>query len=298
MTLFSIPAIYNFKVSRLLFIVLTGLLIVSKSQAAPSAELWPFFEAHDAHSKTVIDHSAWDKILSRYVVVQRGKPNAFLYSKVSNRDKASLDRYISSLENLPIRSFHRNQQLAYWINLYNAVTVDEILAKYPVKSIKDLTSGFFKPGPWAKKLLIIEGQEVSLDDIEHRILRPIWKDPRIHYAVNCASIGCPDLARRAYTAENANQLMDKNAAAFINHPRGVKVSGNRLYVSSIYDWFSSDFGNNDQQIIDHMKQFANASLAKKLSRFRNFSSARYDWSLNDFKRRKVVSSGEFYKGGS
>ena len=281
----------------LLSVLVVGLLCHSVTLAAPSAEIWPHFEAHDVQSTESIDHSAWDKLLSQNVVLQDGKPNAFRYEKFSDAHYSILDDYIEFLENLTISSHNRDEQLAYWINLYNAVTVDQILSSYPLKSIRDLSSGFFKPGPWATKLLTIEGQEVSLDDIEHRILRPIWKDPRLHYAVNCASLGCPDLARRAFTAENASQLMDENAIAFINHPRGVKINGDRLQISSIYDWFSEDFGNNDQEIIDHLRGFANPSLSEKLGKFTTFSTQRYDWSLNDFSRKSVISS-KFFTGGS
>ena len=119
------------------------------------------------------------------------------YGAVSDEDRKSLDAYIAALAGHPgsRRALNRAEQQAYWINLYNALTVQVILDHYPVESIRDIdiSPGLFADGPWGKKLVTIEGEAVSLDDIEHRILRPIWKDPRIHYAVNCASIGCPNL---------------------------------------------------------------------------------------------------------
>ena len=103
----------------------------------------------------------------------------------------------------------RDEQLAYWINLYNALTVKVILDHYPVKSILDIdiSPGWFSIGPWGKKLVAVEGVEISLDDIEHRILRPIWRDPRIHYALNCAAVGCPNLLREAFTGATAEVLL-------------------------------------------------------------------------------------------
>ena len=110
-----------------------------------------------------------------------------------------------------------------------------ILAHYPVASVHDIRlSGLFTIGPWQAKLLTIEGEKVSLDDIEHRILRPIWKDNRPHYALNCASLGCPNLAPVSYTSANLEQLLEQGARAYINHPRGVFCQDGTCAFSSIY----------------------------------------------------------------
>ena len=109
------------------------------------------------------------------------------------------------MSDLTITDYNKKEQLAYWINLYNSLTIKVVLEHYPVKSIKEIKlSGIFKPGPWKKELVIIEGKKLSLDNIEHDILRPIWKDNRVHYAVNCASIGCPNLQNSAFTAKNSD----------------------------------------------------------------------------------------------
>jgi hypothetical protein len=175
------------------------------------------------------------------------------------------------------------EQLVFWINLYNALTVKVILEHYPVESIRniDISPGFFSNGPWGKKFIKIENVKISLNDIEHRILRPIWKDPRIHYAVNCASIGCPNLQKFAFTAENVENLLTKAAKEYINHPRGVKVDDGELTVSSIYIWFSSDFGSSDIEILSHLKQYASPGLRIQLEDFNKISSHDYDWTLNN-----------------
>jgi hypothetical protein len=151
-----------------------------------------------------------------------------------------------------------------------------------VESIKDIdiSPGFFSVGPWDKKLVTVEGKELSLNDIEHRILRPLWQDPRIHYAVNCASLGCPNLRRQAYTATTAEEMLRKGAREYINHPRGAKVKKGDLIVSSIYNWFEEDFGGSEAAVIDHLTQYAAPKLKSRLDGINSIDDYRYDWSLN------------------
>ena len=159
-----------------------------------------------------------------------------------------------------------------------------MLDHYPVDSIRDISisPGFFSVGPWGKKLIRIEGEELSLDDIEHRILRPIWKDPRIHYAVNCASMGCPKLMPRAFTAQNTEELLERGAKDFINSDHGARFESNtRLVASSIYDWFQEDFGGTESGVIAHLREYARAPLIEKLSGVDEVYDFEYDWTLND-----------------
>lgn len=264
---------------QLLSIILMSMFSLS-AHAAPEAELWPYWEASNESSTRSIDHSAWDVFLQNYLVTN-SHPYRLRYKQVSNGDHQALTGYINMLQSQDPRELSRIQQLAYWINLYNAATVALMLDHYPVASITKITSGLFSFGPWDKKLLNITGQEVTLNDIEHRILRPIFKDPRLHYAVNCASVGCPNLASRAYTATNANELMEKGARDYINDARGVAVVGGKLKVSSIYDWFAVDFGKSDAAVIQHLKNYANKELKTQLNRFDNIDDYHYDWSIND-----------------
>src|SRR6185503_17839522 len=132
---------------------------------------------------------------------------------------AALDAYVEKMQGVAIRTFCRPEQRAYWANLYNATTVKVVLDHYPVDSIMkiNISPGLFAKGPWKKKLLKVEGEEVSLDDVEHRILRPIWKDPRTHYSVNCASLGCPNLQPHAFTAATLDAMLDEAARGYVNH---------------------------------------------------------------------------------
>ncbi len=233
---------------------------------APKAKLWDYWARHDNDSDGTIDHSAWASFLSAYVNRGPDGINRVDYGEVTEADRDSLNAYIDSMQSLTISAYSRPEQFAYWVNLYNAVTVDIILDHYPVKSIRDikLSKGLLRKGPWSKKLLHVEGKELSLNDIEHRILRPVWQDPRIHYAVNCASIGCPNLMPEPYTAENTDRLLDLGAGDYVNHSRGVRIENGRLDVSSIYAWFESDFGGSDAGVIDHIKRYAEPALAKSL----------------------------------
>lgn len=255
-------------------------------QAAPKADLWSYWQQHRPDSQQRVDHSPWDRLLKRYVVHSEKGINLVRYSQVSPQDKARLDGYLQRLQQVEARSLRRGEQLAYWINLYNALTVQLVLEHYPVASIKDIdiSPGLFSVGPWDKKLVSLEGKELSLNDIEHRILRPIWEDPRIHYAVNCASMGCPNLQREAFTAENAEGLMEKGAGEYINHPRGAEFIGSELVVSSIYEWFQEDFGGTEAGVIDHLTGYASKELQSKLREARGIDKYRYDWSLNGLRK--------------
>ncbi len=251
--------------------------------AAPKAELWRYWQAHDPASSLRIDHAKWDQFLNRYLKPGDDGINRVAYGRVTAPARAGLGRYISALGGVPVHRLARPQQLALWINLYNALTVKTILDHFPVKSIRDIaiSPGWYATGPWGAKLVTIGGVGLSLDDIEHRILRPIWRDPRIHYAVNCAAVGCPNLAARAFTAENAEAMLDKAARAYVNHPRGVRLDGTRLRVSSLYHWYLDDFGGNDAGVIAHIRRYARAALAKALGRVTAVTDQGYDWSLND-----------------
>jgi hypothetical protein len=270
---------------RFIILIILGLLLFGWNlTAAPKADLWPRWQTHDPASAITVDHAAWDRFLSRYLVPNHPSGiNRVRYDEVTAQDKRGLESYIDELQAVDVSGLNRDEQGAYWINLYNAVTVKVILDHFPVSSITkiDLSSGLFSRGPWEAKLLKIEGEEVSLNDMEHRVLRPIWKDPRIHYAVNCASIGCPNLQDRAYTAANLEVLLEKGAREYINHPRGVSFQRNRLVLSSIYDWFQEDFGGSEEGVLRHLDRYAAPELAGKLKNYSGRIGYEYDWSLNE-----------------
>jgi len=249
---------------------------------APRAELWEYWQAHEPADDRKIDHAAWDDFLQKYTTMGEDGVIRVPYANVSEADRASLQAYLEALAALPISGYSRGEQFAYWVNLYNALTVAVILDHYPVEGIRDIdiSPGMFADGPWGKKLLQIEGEQVSLNDIEHRILRPIWQDPRIHYAVNCASIGCPNLYPEAYRVDNTERLLDNAARAYVNHPRGAMIEDEQLTVSKIYSWFIDDFAV-DGGVLSHMRRYAEPELLDALAGFESPTWYEYDWNLND-----------------
>lgn len=250
---------------------------------APDAEPWAHWTAHSPDDLRSIDHATWDRLLRTHVVAQPDGGTRVAYGSFSVADRAVLDSYVARLAAINISGYSRNVQLAYWINLYNALTVQVVLMHYPVESIRDIdiSPGFFSNGPWGAKLVVVEGEGLSLNDIEHRILRPVWRDPRIHYAVNCASIGCPDLRAEAYSGSRIDQQLTAAARSFINDPRGVRIKDGRVTVSKIYDWFIEDFGGDEDRVIDHLLDYAKPELATELRRIGKLDGVAYDWSLND-----------------
>jgi len=244
------------------------------------------FSAHDPQSATTVDHSAWDAMLKQHVTRDETGLNRVNYAAWKRESRDGLLAYIGRMEKVEVTKLSRSEQYAYWVNLYNAVTVALILKHYPVDSIRDIdiSPGFFSNGPWGAKLVEVGGVELSLDNIEHDILRVNWDEPRVHYAVNCASIGCPNLARDAYTGTQLDSQLDAAARAYIASPRGIHFDGDRVTVSKIYSWYDEDFGNSEAGVIEHISQYANGETAQRVAGLSSIDDYEYDWSLNDVRR--------------
>lgn len=255
---------------------------VAAAQAAPV----DIVSTYNAGSKVVVDHSAWDKLLKTYVKAGADGLNRVDYAAFKAAGQADLKRYIEGLQKIDPSTLDRPEQFSLLANLYNAKTIDIVLDKFPVKSIKDISLGggliaSIKGGPWKAEVLNLAGMPLSLDDIEHGILRPVFKDPRVHYAVNCASAGCPNLQTQALTGAKLDAQLEAAAKAYVNHPRGVSITAEGIVVSSIYHWFKEDFGNSDAGVLAHLRKYASPELAAKLKSGNALASHRYDWSLNN-----------------
>lgn len=238
-----------------------------------------YWQVSNENNYQKIDHELWQSILSKYLhedlilnVI------TFNYENVTNEDKQVLNDYLSQLQSIDPRTYSKNVQLAYWINLYNALTIQVVLAHYPIESIKNIGDGF--TGPWNIELATVTGRTITLNQIEHGILRALWQDNRIHYVINCASIGCPDLPKQAFSDDNIEQQLNNAAIRFINQCKGVKLIDNKLRLSSIYSWFSADFGQSNAHTIEHIKQFAAPELKSNLDGFSGEIEFDYDWQLN------------------
>jgi len=256
------------------------LMLTGTALSAPKADLWPYWASHNDQSTTALDHSIWQQLLDTYVFENSDDINRVAYKQFSSADTKLLETYIRMMASVAPTGLNRAEQLAYWINLYNALTVQVVLAHPKAKSILKMKNGFFSIGPWNDVLLTIEGKEVTLNDIEHRILRPIWQDHRLHFALNCASIGCPNLSKMAYTSGNAQAQLQKSEADYLSHPRGVSLTKNRLKLSSIFDWYQVDFASNEQTL----KQYISSQLpeqAETILTAKNSIDYAYDWDLNE-----------------
>lgn len=264
---------------------LTALFLSFATNHALATQTDTWTRSNEA-SAAQIDHSRWQAILARYLDAHHASGvNLFNYRGVKEEDRKQLQAYLQNLQKIDPRSYRKAEQKAYWINLYNALTVDLILRHYPVKSITKLGSSFFAFGPWDDDIAVVAGHTLTLNDIEHKILRPIWRDPRLHYAVNCASYSCPNLAADAYTSSNLESLLEQGARAYVNHARGLAFEGEDLKLSSIYKWYQEDFGN-EIQLIQHLIHYAEPELKKRLQRFKaqggdlDFD---YNWGLNELR---------------
>jgi hypothetical protein len=241
-----------------------------------------------AQGAAVDPEAVYDALLARYVEVGADGVNRVDYARwrATSADRQALDAYIIALEARRPSTMARDEAYAYWGNLYNALTVKLILDRYPVASIRDIKEGSwfdFKAytGPWRHPRTTVEGRRLSLDNIEHDIMRPTFKDPRVHYVVNCASYGCPNLMPRAWRAATLEADLEAGAKAFVNHSRGMTILPNgTLRVSSIYRWFIADFGGDDAGVIAHLRRYAAPDVARRLAATTRIAADDYDWSLN------------------
>ena len=243
-------------------------------------------------------HKAWDGLVKKHVVlISNGSASQVRYAEFA-KDRTVLTAYLNSLSSVPeaeFKAWPRAQQMAFLINAYNAFTVELILANYPVKSIKDIGSDLFN-NRWKKKFFKLLGQDAYLDQIEHEILRKpgSYNEPRVHYALNCASIGCPMLREEAYVAERLEAQLEQQAVRFLSDRSRNRVGAQgKLEISKIFDWFKEDWTSGYQGIASREKYFA--AYAKLLSDNPDhqklvaegkapLSFLDYDWTLNDARK--------------
>lgn len=221
-------------------------------------------------------HVLWDELLRTHVLNGKVDYNGF------KTDEVKLDEYLKLLNNTEPNTLHEQERLALYINAYNAYTVKLILDKYkdgnPVKSIKDI-GGLFS-SPWSIRFVQIGGETLTLDNVEHDIIRPEFKDPRVHFAINCASKSCPPLLSEAYIGEDIDSQLDKSTESFLNDQKNTYLSSNVLYVSKIFDWFSEDFQDDIQGFV---MQYALGELSSGIDEAGKRLKIKYldyDWSLN------------------
>ncbi len=231
------------------------------------SELHVNFQKYNVNTLEIpmsVDHTLWNTLLSKYVT-KKGHVN---YEGFKT-DEDKLQDYLNVLKtHAPSESWTKNEKLAYWINAYNAFTVKLILDNYPVKSIKDIKN------PWDQEFIVIANKTYSLGDIEHKILRKM-DEPRIHFAINCASYSCPNLLNQAYIAETLEAQLDVAAHRFVNDTSKNTISKDAVEISKIFDWFSSDFKSYGS-IIDFLNNYSTIKINKNAKvKYKD-----YNWNLN------------------
>ena len=228
-------------------------------------------------------HLIWGEVLLKNTNRKDLQVNV-QYEKLQKNDK-QFKSYLNELEELDaseFKNFSSLEQLAFWINAYNAYTIKLVLQNYPIKSIKDISSGFFSHllsrGPWDIKFIKLMGQKLSLNQIEHEIIRKNFNEPRIHFAVNCASISCPSLMQEPFTADKLDAQLDIAASVFLNDKTKNFTKNNILYLSKIFDWYGSDF---KQKHGDFQKYIISNLQLPQIKYQVEFLE--YNWGLNDDK---------------
>jgi hypothetical protein len=229
-----------------------------------------------ASAPTTVDHSVFDKLLKKYVN-EKGMVNY----KGFKKDEREFNGYLEMLsKNPPAASWSKNEQMAYWINAYNAYTIRLILDYYPLKSIKDIGNVIqipFVTTPWAKKFIKIGNETISLDNIEHGTLRKNFSDPRIHFALVCAAVSCPKLRNEAFTGSGLEAQLNDQGVDFLNDPAKNAITPKQASLSKILDWYGGDFKTNNATLNDWINKYAK----NKLNKDTKISFLDYNWSLNE-----------------
>ena len=211
-----------------------------------------------------VDYSTWDKLLKKYV-----DEDGNVDYKNFRKEIGLLNTYLEQQTKNPVSEYEtKESKLVYYINLYNAATVKLILDNYPLGSIKDLK------GPWNRQVVTIRNKQLSLGDIEHNILRKM-DEPRIHFAINCASYSCPKLLNEAFTVEKLEDLLEKSARNFVNDPKRNVIAKEKAMLSQIFKWYKKDF-TNKVSLTDYINQYSTIKITKET----NIEFINYDWSLN------------------
>ena len=257
-------------------LVLTVCVVLSSANAAQKPKLVGFWNDHEASSRLKPDHSAWQTLLDKYVLVdEESGVNRFAYDAVTPDDVLSLRSYLFYLQNLDPRQLNKPAQKAFWLNMYNASVTLIVIAQKPRNSIRSVDSRKV----WEKERFNIALQSLSLDTIEHGVLRPLFADERILFALHKASIGGANISKVAFTAENIEQQLDAARQDFLKHSRSIDFRGNSLVLSRMFKWYEDDFGGDVSSVREYLKKHVEPETALKIERARNVRY-QYDWNLN------------------
>jgi hypothetical protein len=285
---------YLFTNVRYIATIIILILLLSLSNAksfilTEQHRAWSYWDNRDDSSIKVIDHSKWQQVLNMYLFVQQDTTLFNYDAIIADNNQHLVQEYIEKLaQENPIK-LNSYEQLAYWINLYNALIVNTILSKYPVDSILDIKPhlsfsnwgtlfSFFRYGPWNNKLVIINDIELSLNDITHRILFPIWGDRRVQYCLCSGSIGSPDLYPVVFTAIDMPKLLNSVANRFIQQEKTMQWIDGKLVLSRLLK--NSNYFSDKNDLLSHLRKYTNLSNKSKIDKFHGSISYQFDWRLN------------------
>ena len=243
------------------------------------------WEAHDPNSRLPVDHQAWNRFLRIYGRTDDDGRTLVAYGEITQIDREALLDYIARLSATPVDRLNRSEQLAFWLNLHNAALVLVVADGYMVSSLMALGAGTESADPitgppWEVPQVTVLGRPLSLRDIRNTVIRPIWRDPRIHYGLSLAAMGGSSMPQFAFTGSTVDQLLEDGAIAFVNSRRGVSVEGRVLVLSRLYDWWREDFGGSEGAVLNHLRQYAAPLLRARLGGSRRIAYG-FDTRLDD-----------------
>ncbi len=265
-------------------------LAVLSQQAGARETLGKKWARNASVSMDQIDHRPYDALLRKYVDGD-GYVNYRAWH-VSSEDRAALRHYLTQLSRAsPSLRASRESQFAFWINAYNAVTLEGILREYPTESIRNHTSKLGGYNIWKDLPLLVGGKEYPLETMEHQVLRKMG-DPRIHFAIVCASVGCPRLLNEAYVGAKLEQQLAANTRDFFDRRQNFWIDGQgTMHVSSILNWFGSDFGKTQAEQFRFLRPYLPpAAQSVAVNPRTRMKFQKYNWSLNDQSRKSAALS--------
>ncbi len=256
---------------RLMSVVLGFLLMSSAVQAQNAMN----FFSRNGFEKEKIDYSAYEEFLGKYIKSAKGGMSRFDYKNIPSTGHDLIKKQMSVMENVRVTNYDRDTQLGYWLNLYNIIVLDAVLENYPISSIRDVSD------IWKAKRVKIQSQELSLDDIEHNIIRPLYKDWRIHAALNVATVSSGRIPAKAY-GYNIEKELDDIAKEWLQRPDVFRISDNTVSLSTVFKWYKEDFGNSTEELFMKISGHLNESASTKLLQLKK-PKIRYNyvWDLND-----------------
>lgn len=238
-------------------VLLLSAVAAGLAGCAPGNQRWA---AHAPQSAAAVDHRAWQLFLDRHTFTGADGVTRVAYAEVPAADRDLLRDYLTALQRVPVGRLNRAEQLAFWLNLHNALMVDVVLRHLIARSPDEIDLGGFARGPWTATLTRVEGAPVSIAGIRTDALRPVFKDPRWHYGLCDATLGGPALPRAAFHGDGVDRALEDAAIAYVNHPRAVRLESEAIRLNAFWRRNLDDFGGSDATVLSHVAAYADREL--------------------------------------